>query len=143
SGGFTLFLAGGQTITAADTADGKIAATATVTVNAAAADHFRISTPARVISGTAFDVTVIALDPFNNVDTNYQGTVTFATSDADPGAALPAGYAFQPDDGGVHTFSGGFTLITAGDQTLTATDTNSGITGSQHDTVEPPPRAPP
>jgi hypothetical protein len=55
---------------------------------------------------------------------------------------LPADYTFTTGDGGdngVHTFSGGVTLITGGDQTLTATDKVSGITGSVTVTVGPGP----
>jgi hypothetical protein len=78
---------------------------------------------------------VIAVDPYGNTDTHYQGTVTFGTSDGDPGVVLPPDYTFQPADGGMVTFPGGATLITPGDQTLTATDTTSGITGAATVTV--------
>jgi hypothetical protein len=92
----------------------------------AAADHFRVDAPATALSGVAFDLTVTALDPYGNVDTNYQGTVTFSSSDQDPGVVLPADYTFIPDDAGRAYFPGGATLITPGDQTLTATDTADG-----------------
>jgi probable HAF family extracellular repeat protein len=89
--------------------------------------------------GMPFDVTVTAVDPFGNVDTNYQGTVTFSTSDADPSVVLPADYIFTAADAGVHTFTnsslGETTLITPGDQSITATDTASGINGSATVTV--------
>jgi hypothetical protein len=74
---------------------------------------------------------VTALDAYGNIDSNYQGTVTFTTTDADSGVLLPADYTFTTGvggDNGVHTFSGGVTLITVGDQTLTVRDTVSGIT---------------
>jgi hypothetical protein len=85
-----------------------------------------------------FDVTITALDPYGNVDLNYRGIVTFSTSDTGAGVILPTGYTFTTGDGaddGVHAFVGGFTLITPGDQTITATDTVSGITGSASVTV--------
>ena len=63
------------------------------------------------------------LDVPGNTDTNYQGTVHFSSSDSDPGVILPADYTFVSGDQGVHTFAGGFTLVTAGPQTLAATDT--------------------
>jgi probable HAF family extracellular repeat protein len=94
------------------------------------------------IAGTPFDVTVTSLDPSGNIDTAYQGTVTFSTSDSDPGVVLPPDYRFTTGvggDNGVHTFSGGVTLITVGDQTLTLTDTASGIAGSATITVGPGP----
>src|SRR5262249_4461946 len=68
------------------------------------------------------------------------GTVTFSTSDTDPGVVLPAPYTFQPSHGGTVTFL--VTLITPGDETLTVTDTNSGITGTVVVTVTSP-TAPP
>jgi hypothetical protein len=40
-------------------------------------------------------------------------------------------------DNGVHTFSGGVTLITAGDQSLTVTDPMSGLSGIITVTVGP------
>ena len=64
--------------------------------------------------------------------------MTFSTSDTDPGIILPADYTFTAADAGVHTFSGEVTLITPGDQTVTATDTASGITRTARVTVVPP-----
>ncbi len=81
-------------------------------------------------------MTVTAVDPYGNTDTNYQGTITFSTTDPDPGVVLPPDYTFQPSDAGMVTFPGGVTLITPGDQILTATDTaDSTITGSATVTV--------
>ena len=81
--------------------------------------------PGIATSGGAFDVTVIAQDPYGNTDTSYAGTVAITSSD---------GQAVLPDDSaltdGVGTFH--VTLKTAGDQSITATDTvSSGITGSE------------
>src|SRR5262249_47387100 len=52
-------------------------------------------------------------------------------------ALLPAEYTFVASDNGVHTFSNGVTLLTAGTQTITATDADSGITGSVTIIVSP------
>jgi hypothetical protein len=41
---------------------------------------------------------------------------------------VPDAYTFTGDDQGAHTFAGGFTLITTGDQTLTAVDLDNGLT---------------
>ena len=46
----------------------------------------------------------------------------FTVTDTDPAVVLPADYTFTADDQGRHTFSGAFTLITPGDQTLTVAD---------------------
>jgi hypothetical protein len=102
--------------------------------------RFHISGASTAVSGTPLDIRVTALDPNGNIDTTYQGTVTFSTSDADSGVVLPADYTFTTGDGadnGVHTFPAGVTLITVGNQTLTVTDTVSGITTSVTLTVGP------
>jgi hypothetical protein len=80
--------------------------------------------------------------PWGNIDSNYQGTVTFSTTDPDSGVLLPGDYMFTTGDGGdngAHTFPGGVTLVTLGDQTFTVTDKASGITGSVTITVGPGP----
>jgi large repetitive protein len=83
-----------------------------------------------VTAGAASDVTVTARDAFGNVAIGYTGTVGFTSSDA--GAALPSDYAFQAADAGTRTFPGGVALVTAGEQSVTATDqTTPSITGAQ------------
>ena len=102
----------------------------------ASASAFVLTAPPTVMSGMPFDVTVTAVDPFGQVALGYTGTATFSTSDPDPGVVLPADYTFTASDQGTHTFSSGFTLITPGDQTLTATDTSdTTIVGSATVTV--------
>lgn len=139
SGGGTFFTAGSQTLTVQDTANASITGTATVAVTAAPASRLLITAPANAVSGMAFDVAVAAVDPYGNVDTNYSGTVTWATSDPDPGVVLPANYTFTAADGGTHSFPGGVVLVTAGDQTLAAGDTVTGIAGLATVTVGPGP----
>jgi hypothetical protein len=126
--GATLYTAGTWDVTATDTATG-VTGSASVNVQAAPAVALQVLAPSGAASGAAFDVTVVAVDPYGNTDTNYTGTVTWTTTDPDPGVVLPADYTFQPSDAGMVTFPGAVTLITPGDQTLTATDTLSGITG--------------
>src|SRR5262249_44765099 len=110
--------AGIRTITAQDTVDGTITGTITVTVNPAMADHFSVSASGTVTAGTAFDLTVTALDVFNNTATSYTRTVSFTSTAAS--AVLPHDYTVTAADQGVHTFNG-VTLKTAGTQTITAT----------------------
>src|SRR6202011_4473543 len=50
----------------------------------ASASAFVISAPDTVQSGVPFDVTVTAVDPFNQVAVGYTGPVTFSTTDSDP-----------------------------------------------------------
>lgn len=140
----TLARAGSQTITVTDKANGSFTANVSVNVTPASANHLALNAPPGTISGTSFDITVAALDPYGNVDTNYSGTITFTSTDSDPGVVLPADYTFQSTDNGSHTFAAGITLITPGDQTLTATDTaNSTISSSTVVGVSPPPVPPP
>jgi hypothetical protein len=72
-------------------------------------------------AGTAFTVTVRAVDPYSNNAFPYGGTVTLTSSD--PGATLPGPYAYQPTDLAQHAFTG-VVLRTPGMQTITATDSN-------------------
>ena len=131
--GAALYTAGTWDITATDISSG-ITGSGYVNVIAAPATGFYVAAPVSSGSGAAFDATVYAVDPYGNVDTNYGGTVTWTSTDGDPGVVLPADYAFQPSDQGVVTYASGagngFTLITPGDQLIIPTDTVSGITGS-------------
>lgn len=90
-------------------------------------DHFTVTgAPTTSDAGTAFDVTVTAVDSNGATVTNYTGAVHFDTSDTLAG--LPADYTFVTRDNGVHTFQ--VTLKTAGSQTITVYDTgNSALTG--------------
>ena len=138
--GATLYTTGQWDVTATDAVTG-ITGSANVTVTPAAAVGFSIIVPATVAADTPFDVAVAALDPYGNVDSNYQGTITFATTDPDPGVVLPASYTFTANDAGMHTFAGGVLLVTPGDQSISVTDTN-GLTGSVTLTVTAPPPPP-
>ena len=132
--GATLYTAGTWDVTATDTVSG-ITGSISPNVIAAPATSLYVIAPSSAVSGSAFDVTVAALDPYGNIDTNYGGTVTWATTDPDPNVVLPPDYPMQPSDAGVVTFPSGATLITLGDQLITASDTVSGITGSADVTV--------
>jgi hypothetical protein len=87
------------------------------------AGHFAVSAPSSVSAGKPFNFTVQALDPDNNVVTNYSDTVTFTSSDA--AAKLPADSTLI---NGTRTFSA--TLHRAGNQTITATDIGMSVTGT-------------
>jgi hypothetical protein len=68
--------------------------------------------------GTPVDITVQALDLYNNPVSTYHRVVHFASSD--PSAVLPADYTFTLGDNGRHTFT--VILETPGYQTITVTD---------------------
>jgi hypothetical protein len=123
----TLKTAGNQTITPTDTNNSSITGTSNaISVSAAAATHFVVSAPASATAGTAFFVTVTALDQFSNTATGYHGTVHFSSTDGQ--ATLPANSTLTNGTGSFST-----TLKTAGSQTITATDTvSSPITGTSN-----------
>jgi len=77
--------------------------------------------PMPVTAGTPENFSVQLWDASNSLATTYAGTVHFTSSDGS--ATKPSNYTFTPADGGAHTFIGGATFRTAGQQTLTATDT--------------------
>jgi hypothetical protein len=127
--GVMLKTAGSQSITSSDTVNTSMTGGVAVTVNPAAATHFVVTAPATSPSGSAFTITVQAMDRFSNQATGYTGTVHFTSSDGS--ATLPANFTFTSTDQGVHTFTNGVTLRTTGNQSVTATDTvTSSITGS-------------
>ncbi len=134
--GLSLSTAGNQTITGTDTKTESISGAAVITVFRVGTSHFAFSAPASTITGQPFSLTVRATMDNGQVDPNYQGTVTFTSTD--PSAGLPADYTFTADDAGVHTFDG-VTLSTLGSQRITATDTSDNtITGTVSITVTPP-----
>ena len=101
------------------------------------ATTFVVLTANPFVAGSAHNVTVTAKDAGSSVATWYQGTIHFTTSDT--AASLPANYTFTVGDAGVHTFSLGVSLKTAGTRTVTATDTvTPSITGSQSAIVVTP-----
>ena len=123
----TLNTTGNQTLTATDTISGSLNGTSTaVNVTAATgATHFVVIADHAATAGNTFNFTVTAQDANNNTVTSYSGTVQITSSDA--AAALPANATLV---NGTRTFS--ITLKTAGNQTITATDTvNSSLSRRQ------------
>ena len=97
----TFFTAGTRSVTVVG---GGVSGSNSWTVQAAAANHFRVTAPAASTAGSAFAATITALDPYNNVATGYRGTVHFTSTDAR--ATLPADYTFIGADQGTRTYSG-------------------------------------
>jgi len=133
--GVVLKTAGTQSVTATDTAKSTVTGSQTgVVVQAQTASRFVVSGVATPrTAGTASSFTVEVKDAFGNRVTSYTGTVAFSSTD--PQALLPASYRFTSGtglDNGIHTFTNGVTLKTAGSQSITATDaTTPSVTGSQ------------
>jgi hypothetical protein len=133
--GEILRTSGSQTVMATDTVTSAMTGTSNAdVVTPAAATHFTVSIPANGTAGTPGSLVVTAIDAFGNVATGYTGTVHFTSTDGS--AVLPANATLT---NGTGTFSE--TLDTAGNQTVTATDTVApGITGTSNgDAVTPGP----
>jgi hypothetical protein len=127
--GLTFVTAGIQSLTVIDTSNPAFANTQSgiVVVPAAPTTWVFTGLPASSTAGATQSFTLSAFDPFGNLATNYFGRVHFTSSDGQ--AVLPADYSFTTADAGSHTFAA--TLKTAGNQTITVTDTaNPAFTGS-------------
>jgi uncharacterized repeat protein (TIGR01451 family) len=116
----TLFPLGVTTVYvgAIDAAGNEAHGSFTVTVNKALADHLRINAPTQVFAGGGFTVTVDALDPSDDMDPQYNGSV--ALSLAGPaGKGKLSGVLIAPVVNGLATFNN-LTLHAAGTYTLLA-----------------------
>ena len=130
SGGLILKTAGSRSVTATDKAHATITGSQTVSVTPNVATHLSVVTANPFVAGATHTVTVTALDAYGNIATGYTGAIHFTSSDSH--AVLPADYKFVGADKGIHAFSGGLTLNTAGSRSVTATDkATPTITGSQ------------
>jgi hypothetical protein len=90
--------------------------------------------------GSSNASTFPALDANGLPAVGYVATVAFSATVPHAGVILPPDYTFTAADQGVQTFTSGCTLITVGNQTVTATDTaDSTITGTATVTVNPGP----
>jgi hypothetical protein len=128
----TLFTPGMQKIKVTDTSNNNLGGSAKIQVNLPVVAGFQVTAPSSATAGTAFPITVAALDTMGNLDPYYTGTVHFSSSDNM--AILPADAAFTSADMGAKNLI--VTLETAGSRSITATDTQS-VTGSATVTVMP------
>jgi acyl CoA:acetate/3-ketoacid CoA transferase beta subunit len=132
--GVVLKTAGSQWVRATDKVTASITGSQTVTVTPAKVTHLSVSTFNPYVAGATHTVMVKALDAYGNVATGYLGAIHFTSSDTR--ATLPADYAFKAADKGVHAFTAGIVLRTAGSQWVRATDKVAAFTGSQTITVQ-------
>jgi hypothetical protein len=127
--GITLITSGTQSITAADTVTSSLTATLPgIQVDPA---YFLVTGfHSPTTAGAPHTFTVTAENANATKATAYFGTIVFTSSDKNAAAILPGAYTFTSADQGAHTFSAA--LVTAGTQSLTATDAQvSAVTGSQ------------
>jgi hypothetical protein len=91
--------------------------------------------PPTARAGTPFTV-IVSVVYQGKPDTVIDSRIHFTSSD--PAAVLPPDYYFAPADAGSHSWMNGFTLVTPGDQTISATIADaSGISGSATIAVSP------
>lgn len=122
----TLKTSGTQTITATDAATAFVTSTSSaIAVSPGPAVRLSVTGyPVSINTRASFHFAVSAVDAANNVATGYSGTVHFTSTDSQ--AMLPANSRMTA---GTSSFSA--TLETAGNQTVTTTDTAmASITGS-------------
>jgi hypothetical protein len=125
----TFKTAGSQSLTATDTVNGALTGTQSgISVTSAAATQFVLAGPSSITSGSAFSITVEAVDAYGNIDTNYRGTVTLTSARSQD--TLPPNHTFTGSDAGVFTFTG-IVAGHKGSDSFTVTDTvNTAITAS-------------
>ena len=113
----------------------------TTLVTPAALDHLTLTgAPASTVAGANFSnpVVVTAYDQYNNVKTNYTGTITFQAPNDSFSPNLPSAYAYQSGDLGQKSFPGtGFTLKQTGSSLLKAIDSDTSIHADTTVTVTP------
>lgn len=134
----TLKTAGNQNVVAhlANAAGlGTIEGLGTIQINAAAARRLGVVAPLNPVAGTPFDLQISALDRYGNPDPTFVGTVHLVATDKAAGISIPADYTFTPADQGIHTFTGGVTLLTAARQRIYATTIGAAISGRATMTV--------
>jgi hypothetical protein len=100
-------------------------------------NRLQVDMASPVTAGAPIGITVTAVNAYGMAIPGYTGTVTFTTTDPNGLAiTLPPDYTFVAGDNGRHSFPGGATLVTAGPQSITATDTaNPAATGYGDTTV--------
>ena len=123
--GVTLVTAGSRIITATDIVNSNIAGTTGgITVNPGTVGQYLVTAPSTSSAGTALSVSIIAKDVYGNTVIGYTGTAHFTSTDFN--ALLPVDTALTNGTGSFNA-----TLITAGSQTITVTDTvTPSITGT-------------
>jgi S-adenosylmethionine hydrolase len=123
----TLKSVASQTLTATDnTGTGLAITSAAINVTPGAVAQLLIASANTAAAGSSLTVTVTALDAFGNVATNYNGTVSFFSTD--PTAILPSSSTLTPSLSALSSGVGTFSVVfqTPGTQTLTVA-ANSGV----------------
>lgn len=127
----TLKTAGDRSITLTDPASAPAYGQTVVNVRPAAASTLTVDAPGTIPVDKPFPITITARDMFGNVAVAYSGTVHFTSTDS--AAALPPDATLTF---GVGTVSARFG--TAGTWTITAADSNAGLSADSDSIVATP-----
>jgi len=131
----TLTKAPTSTITAVDRSTGTVTGTGTFAITPGNTGMFSVTGPASTVAGVPFGLNLLATDVYGNPTSNYNGTVTFTSSD--PLFVSPAPLTFSNS-----ILQATVTLKTSGSQGVGAADTVSpGISGGTNVNVNPAPVA--
>ncbi len=131
--GVTLRSSGSQTVTVTEIGGTGLTGNTIVNVGPAAPAGFNVQAPSPVTAGTPFNLTASVRDNFGNPVPSFTGSVRITSSDPQA-ATLVNSYTYTTADNGSHLFNA--TLLTAGNQTITATNIEQPtITGSTPVTV--------
>ena len=137
SHGFALRLAtaGSQSVTVTDVAHGFVATQANIVVNVQRSGLI-VTAPTSTQAGANFNITVRATDAYNNLDANYTGTLTFATTNAN--ALLPSPTSVTGANAGQVTLSGVQLRAVSPNATISVSDSAHNLTASSNAIVVTP-----
>ena len=99
-------------------------------------DHLAVAGASTDVAGSSYTFTVTALTSAGATDSAYLGNVTLTTTDSQVSGVS---HTFTTSDKGVYTFT--VVLKTAGNQSITATDTTTGATSATSSTIAVSPAA--
>jgi hypothetical protein len=125
----TLKTAGTRTITFTDYSNAASTGSGSIVVTRLPANYFAV-VEGPGTAGVAAPVTVTAVDAYGNVDSTYNGTVHFTSTD--PQAVLPPDLTLVSGTGSTSA-----TLRTAGQEGITATDAATSLSGTGFARVSP------
>ena len=133
-----LYTAGLQSVTATDAANNFAATQANVVVKVQRS-RFVVISPNSTTAGTTLTLGVAATDAFNNLDTNYTGTLHFISTD--PNAALPQGTTIATSDHGQRNVPGIVLTTTTSNANITVLDNTNNVIGTSGPIVVAPANA--
>ena len=122
-----LYTAGLQSITATDSGNGYSATQGNIVVSVLRS-RFAVTSPNSTIAGVPIALTVAATDAYNNLDTNFTGSLHFISSDTN--ATLPSGVSIVASDHGQKNISNFVLTIANANASMTVLDNTNTLMGT-------------